>query len=283
MDCQSVAGQLGRYVDGELPVAPATAVEAHLARCARCATEVQVLRRLAGELSAAGSPRVPDELWPAIQRRLDQAGASAAASAALPWRWPLAAAASVIFVVGLGLYGLLWSDGVSSRAEASTVNFGVLLDALPLDPDKAFRKFLTLYHAREIAPYAAKQHAPNLRFDVPEALPGGFRLQSVYALRIEGAAGIAARYSRPGELLATIFHPPVQREDFGTHKDYECVVGKHRGHMVAVGEWKMVHLTDATTCHCVLSRVDEQTELPAIMGAIAPGADATSPEHRHSR
>ena len=49
------------------------------------------------------------------------------------------------------------------------------------------------------------------------------------------------------------------------------VIGHHRGHAVKVGDWKLVHLTDPSTCHCVLSRLDEATEIPAIMSAISPG------------
>jgi len=55
--------------------------------------------------------------------------------------------------------------------------------------------------------------------------------------------GVAATYDRDGEFLGTVLHAAVQQEDFGTHRDYECVVGKHRGHKVEVGEWMLVHLT----------------------------------------
>jgi hypothetical protein len=93
---------------------------------------------------------------------------------------------------------------------------------------------------------------------------------------------VAAWYERAGEPLVVIFHPPVQTEDFGTHKDYPCVIGEHRGQKIVVGSWKMVHLTDSTTCHCVLSRLDERAELPAVMNAIAPVLRSRpSPGHMH--
>ena len=78
-----------------------------------------------------------------------------------------------------------------------------------------------------------------------------------------------------------LFHRPVQKEDYGTHKDHACVVGKHRGHKVEVGQWRLVHLTDPTTCHCVLSRLDEQTELPAVMAAVAPDSPASHGDDPH--
>jgi len=178
-----------------------------------------------------------------------------------------AMAAALVFAVGIGLIAATLS---APQAEATTVNFEVLLDALPLDARKAFRKFLVLYDAKEIAPAAAADLAPDLNFALPGVLPGGFRLQQVYALRFGEQPGLAASYDRDGELLGVIFHQPVQREQFGTHKDYDCVVGKHRGHEVKVGAWRLVHLTDPTTCHCVLSKLSDTTGLPEVLAAVAP-------------
>ncbi len=78
----------------------------------------------------------------------------------------------------------------------------------------------------------------------------------------------ADHYERNGELLAMIFHPPILEEEYGTHEDRECVVGRHRGHAVAVGEWSLVHVTDPTTCHCILSRLDPSSELPTIIAEV---------------
>jgi len=104
-------------------------------------------------------------------------------------------------------------------------------------------------------------------------------LKDVFILRIGSQPGVVARYDRQGELLAAVFHPPVRKEDFGSHKDYQCVVGQHRGHAVSVGGWTMVHVTDPTTCHCVLSRLD-QSELPSILQAVAPDLGETA-NHAH--
>ncbi|MCK6485901.1 MAG: hypothetical protein L6R00_17375 [Phycisphaerae bacterium] len=181
-----------------------------------------------------------------------------------------ALAASLLIAVGLGAWAFFSFGDGASVARASTVDFGMLLDALPHDPVAAFERFLSHYHARQVQPAEAKRASSQLDFDIPESLPGGFHLKAAYTLRFGDESGAAAKYTRNGEFLGAIFHRPVHREDFGTHKDYECVIGKHRGHAVAVGDWKLVHLTDATTCHCVLSRLDEQEDLPAIMSAVAP-------------
>ena len=51
--CAEIRERLSVYLDGELPAAEATALEAHLAVCPACADEAEKLRRLCAELAAA--------------------------------------------------------------------------------------------------------------------------------------------------------------------------------------------------------------------------------------
>ncbi|MFQ5492323.1 MAG: anti-sigma factor family protein [Phycisphaerae bacterium] len=287
MNCDAVREQLGLHLDDELDPRARGAVEEHLAACPACADELNTLQDMATDLARQGPASVPDTLWASIEKRLDHASKTGSQRSASAWRFgtfrqPLAAAASVVLVVGLGVLGFVWLDGSAPKAQATIIDFGVLLDALPLDANKAFRKFLIQYDAKETTAVAARRHAPHLSFAIPATLPGGFRLEQAYTLRIGEKGGVAAAYSREGGFLATVFHAPVRQEDFGGHKDYPCVIGKHRGHKVEVGNWRLVHLTDATTCHCVLSRLDEQQELPAVMAAVAPNLPATGrTSHAH--
>ena len=117
---------------------------------------------------------------------------------------------------------------------------------------------------------AAKRFAPELNFNLPEELPGGYRLDEVYVLRFGKNPGVAATYEREGDFIGTVFHPPVNRENYGPHSEYPCMVGNYEGHKVSVGQWRLFHLMDPTTCHCVLSRLDETSELSDIMTAVAP-------------
>lgn len=286
VQCRDVREQLGLYVDGEIQAEARAAVEAHLDRCPACAKELQSLRAVAAALAPRESAVVPESLWTAIEERLDQTATAASepsvAPTALPlFRRPIAAAASILLVVGLGLVGIAWLAGTTSTAEAATVDFGVLLDALPLDARKAFRKFLIQYDAKECTARDARRYAPDLNFAIPDSLPGGFKLEQVYTLRFGEHPGVAATYASPDDFVAFIFHPPVRREHFGGHRDYPCVIGQHRGHKVTVGEWKLIHVTDPTTCHCILSRLDEDTELPPIVSAVAPGSSGVG-HHEHS-
>ncbi len=290
MDCPAVRDLLGPFLDDELPATRRAAVEAHLAACRRCADALTALKSVTSRLTEPGSITVPEALWPAIAERLDRAAPAdrvapterhppAPVSPGRFFRRSWATAAGIALAVGLSLLGALWLVGGSAApARAATIDFGILLDALPLDAKKAFRKFLIQYDARETTAHNARTAARHLDFAIPETLPGGFRLEQVYTLRFGRNPGVAAAYTRGDEFLATIFHKPVRREDYGGHRDYPCVVGQHRGHKVVVGQWKLVHLTDETTCRCVLSTLDEDQELPAVMAAVAPDLPVSSPK-----
>lgn len=286
-NCARVKEHLGPYLDGEAAPDMCREVENHLTHCQACADELRALRSLAASIAEPMAVTVPPNLWQKIERRLEMP-----ATIRRPFldifrsRARLALAASIALVVGLGLFTLpLVRDG-GSQVEAATVDFGILLDGLQVDARDAFDRFLTAYDAREATPDDAKRYASKLNFDMPATLPGGFELKATFIMRFGDAPGAGARYDRDGEFLGVLFHPPVLREDFGTHKDHPCMVGNHRGHKVPLGEWSLVHLTDPSTCHCVLSRLNEATELPAVMAAVAPGsattADQTHDDH-HDR
>lgn len=279
MECGDANEQFGSLIDGACPPEVRESLDEHLLDCQACRAELEALRATTGGLAGPSDVEVPAGLWPAIESRLDSPESTTSARVRRRRR-PWAIAAGVVLAIGMGTAAIHWSGGRSGEAVAAPINFGALLDALPLDAERAFREFLTLYDARSIAPPEARRHAPQLSFNIPDDLPGGFRLTGVYALRFGDAPGVAARYKRGEEFLATIFHQPVQPEDHGTHRDLPCVVGEHRGHKVEVGVWALVHVTDPTTCHCILSRLGESSELPPILAAVAPGL-GDSARHDH--
>lgn len=282
MNCETTERQLGAYVDGEVSPTLREQIESHVTQCPACQAELRELRELAVTLARADALAPPPGLWVAIERRLQpSARPRRRFFDALSRRPALALAACIAVVVGLGLIGLPWTTDQGSQVHAAAIDFSLLLDALQHDAVVAFDKFLAQYHAKPASPSEAKRFAPALNFELPQVLPGGFQLEATYVLRFGDNPGVAGRYMRNGEFLGVLFHPPVLQEDFGTHGDHECVVGKHRGHKVPVGEWSLVHLTDATTCHCLLSRLDEGTEIPAVMAAVAPAAGSASESAHH--
>ncbi len=281
MDCHRIRGLLGLYWDDEVSPDERRDVEEHLATCTACSADLDEIRAIACDLAAPAHVEVPDALWSAIEHRLDHEPAHGSRTGSIQFfRTPIAKAAAVLFAAGLGLWAFAWLDGAATRATASQVDFSVLLDALPVDARKAFMKFLVFYDAGESSPSGARQYAPDLNFGLPEDLPGGFRLEKVYLLRFGKLPGVAATYGRDDDFVGVVFHKPICQENHGMHRDYPCDIGKHKAQKVSVGDWRLVHLADPTTCHCVLSRLDEHDELPAVMSAVAPKLTASSP-HGH--
>lgn len=268
MNCGTIREQLGGYVDGEVALESRAEIHDHVASCPDCAGELAELHELADALSRPQTAAVPTGLWQAIEERLPARPKRRILTFPIP-RF-IGIAAAVFILVGLGLFSLPWGGNGIQQAQAATVDFGVLLDGLRFDARAAFDKFVSLYQGRRATGAEARQHGKDLTFNLPESLPGGFRLTAIYTLRFGNKPGVAACYERDGQFLGALFHPPVLQEDFGTHEDRECVVGDHRGHAVEVCEWRLVHVTDPSTCHCVLSTLDESTELPPILSALAP-------------
>jgi len=94
---------------------------------------------------------------------------------------------------------------------------------------------------------------------------------------------VAAIYRRGNEPLVVLFHPPVDLTNLGVHRQSHCVVGGRFGHKVEVGPWRLIHFTDPTTCHCLLSRLDAGPELLEVMAAIAPSFTETHPAPQKHR
>jgi hypothetical protein len=274
MNCQTAREHFGPHIDGELPTEIAADLEQHLRTCPACAAEFDELRTLAAGLARTADIKAPASIWLRIEQRLDEPAAGRRMRALSAWlRRPIAAAASVAILIGLGVFVGAWLSSGAETAEASNIDFSLLLDGLAADVDTAVSKFLLHYNAEPIAAETAKAAAPRLRFAIPPELPGGFTLQQVYRMRFGSETGIAARYRRGNEPLVVFFHPPVDKEHVGVHREMPCIVGGRHGHSVEVGPWRLVHFTDPTTCHCILSTLDMDTELPKVMRAVAPDFD----------
>ncbi len=118
-----VMTRLSEYLDGDLPAPQADLVRAHLAACAACRTEEELMRRLVAGARELDRPEPPPTLWPAIE------GALATRERWLPllaWRpllvGALTGAAAVALIVGLvggGGSGATQGTGPGARARAA--------------------------------------------------------------------------------------------------------------------------------------------------------------------
>lgn len=286
MGCQEFVEQLSAYVDGELSPPRRDALETHVRGCAECAARLDQLRALAARLDAwrAGTDvGAPTSLWSSVEQRLaakmptvDLATSVRPETARrVGFRRPFALAAGFALLIGTAVFiGLLLSH--AEEAHADPIDYSLLLDGASTDIDAAIQRFVEHYHSATIPADEAHTAAPSLRFAVPPELPHGFRREAVYKLQFGETPGIAAVYRRDGEPLVAFFHRPVGHEEMGGHehtgryRSLPCVIDGRQGHQLEAGGWRLVHLTDPTTCHCVLSTLDPKTELPAIMRVVAP-------------
>ncbi len=274
MDCQVAREKIGPYLDGELSVEQQQMLQRHLDGCTSCAAEVEKLREVVGRLAEAAGPskvEAPSGLWDRIEQRMDRPPSGRTTARVIRLlRPPAALAASVAILVGVGTFVTLWLSSGATTVEAAEIDYSALLDGVTGDVDVAFRRFVEQYGGQPIDASEAQAAASGLSFTIPPELPGGYRLEQVHRLRFGSATGIAACY-RLGDLpLLVFFHPPPDKMHLGVHTASPCRIGQWRASQVQVGRWHLVHFTDPTTCHCVLSTLDLQSELPAVLAALAP-------------
>lgn len=110
MTCEDTRQRLDDYVDGALPPSTRAHVEAHLALCAGCRSELEATRDLLRRAAALRQGVAPArDLWPEIAGRLDPTAPFGAAtsrrdaSANGRWTAPLLAIAAALLLVALSL------------------------------------------------------------------------------------------------------------------------------------------------------------------------------------
>lgn len=283
MDCNTARMNLGAYLDGELPDGEAARLRKHVETCQACSAELDELRALIGKLETADaeSPPVPASLWDAIEARLEHPVRPVRSLRLMSWmRRPLAMAASVAFLIGSAVFLTVWLSPTAQVAQATVVDYSILLDGVASDVERAFQRFTTHYGGQRVDPASVAECAPGLRFALPAEMAGGFRRQEVYTLRFGDAPGVAARYTRGQEPLFVFFHPPVDKELLGVHRESDCHVAGRPGYCVETGPWRLIHFTDPTTCHCILSTLAD-SELDAVMAAVSPDFHLYSGNRSH--
>ena len=135
MRCSKAKKSLSEYLDDELHGRRRTALEDHLKRCSRCASDLAGLKKQWAGLSAlAPSPTPPSDLWAQVSRTLDEAEG-------MPWyrlrRVQIFRAACVTACVALGFVGgalLSWPSVDSLRPETSLSEKTLVAEAFDSTP-----------------------------------------------------------------------------------------------------------------------------------------------------
>ncbi|PIQ84422.1 MAG: hypothetical protein COV75_02325 [Candidatus Omnitrophica bacterium CG11_big_fil_rev_8_21_14_0_20_63_9] len=131
MDCQTYQRWFSPYIDGALSAEERSQLEAHLATCPRCQTELVSLQRMLGTLKMMEQPHAPD-LLPGVRRKLARQPWWRGVLERMtgPWRLPwhsfaLAGTAAVALVaVGVSVYlqrGV--QGGMKSNADSMGQSF----------------------------------------------------------------------------------------------------------------------------------------------------------------
>jgi len=286
MDCPKAQGMMGAYLDGVLPEIQAEELEAHVAVCRPCSSELEKTRSLVDQLNWAAAKQqgvtAPKRLWSQIEQQLERDGRQSKVIWLIRlFKKPLAAAASLAILVGTGVFFAIWLSAGTGTAQAFTVDYSILLDDLAVDVDAAVMRFFDHYNAVPIDAESAQAAAGGLNFAIPPELPGGYHIEQAYRLKFGDSPGIAARYRRDQEPLVVFFHPPVEQAKLGIHRESDCQVAGRDGHQVEVGPWRLIHFTDPTTCHCLLSKLDNESDVFAVLAGIAPEFSKNNNMHKN--
>jgi hypothetical protein len=268
MDCRQIRDNLGLLLDGELPPTRSESVRAHIAECPACRTEweqLQALESCLGGNDPAAGAHAPKELWPSIERRLDQRRPPRIFQL---FHGPMALAASFALLIGVGLLFTFAIDRGAQPAQAGVVDYSILMNGIAADVHGAIDRFLKHYHAEPVDAAKAGLSAPELSFAVPDRLDGGFERVQTYRMRFGQSPGVAATYERAGEPLFVIFHPVSDNPARPSGRS--CKIGELHGSQVQVGPWRLLHVMDGTTCHCVLTTLEPGPELEGVVRAVAP-------------
>ncbi len=192
------------------------------------------------------------------------------------FRRPLALAASLALFLAAGVLFTTVLDRSAPVAVAATIDYSVLMDRVAINARAAIDRFLAHYRAEPIRRAAAHTEAPHLSFDLPEELPSGHLFMQAYRFKLGESNAIAATYERDGTPLFLIFHPA--RDNMKGPTGTACRIGDLRAGQIEAGPWSLVHVMDDTTCHCVLSTLNNADLEPVVL-AIAPALKAGMPAH----
>lgn len=202
--CREVERKLSAFIDAELGELEHLRTESHLALCSSCRRELELLVGASGFLREAGR-RVPEApSWESVRKTIARSrpprsiwtgslGRGRAIAASLT----LVALAAVVFA----LARVEWSQGPKTAAAGADQPY-LQLAGLP-----GLQGFLEDHQAQEVET-ASLPGRLGFVPQVPEELPGGYRLERAYVVQDQCCAGSCLVYRKGSELVTLVQHPP---------------------------------------------------------------------------
>ncbi len=102
-ECRTTEGLLSPYLDGELAADQSSRCAEHLAECAECRAELERLALIRSVLHAMPQPEAPPHLAALIKSSLADSRRPVAVRAWPAWAMPVAAAATLVIALSVGL------------------------------------------------------------------------------------------------------------------------------------------------------------------------------------
>lgn len=275
--CEDIRGELGAYIDGELPDSRRMRMKSHLGECIACRQELAQLETLVVRIGNGPTVSAPRELWTAIETRLNRAQAARTPTLTKPqtaspsWvarvaRRPLTAAAVLLLALGIGW---LVTNPWGAPAMAGQIDFRPLLEQANGDIGAGIQTLMRAYGGEAISASEASRRM-TVRVAAPQELPHGLQLQGRYILNMgQSHRALAFHYTGPGSKhLLLLQCPPDIKKNYGGRECMACSIGDHRGHGVQVGKLHLMHMASSNVCICVVSTLSD-SDLETALAAIA--------------
>lgn len=283
MNCQETTEHLAALLDAELDAPTLREIEAHLADCEFCRRELETIRSLVSAIAPCDGSAAPQSLWTAIRARLDQENAVPLGAARLslagdsggpPHRaevtrgftrrqWGVfAAAAALMFMIGVGAFLM------REEAQAAGIDFRPILEQADGDIEAGIAALIAAHGGRAITLEEA-QRLMTVRIHPPARLPAEMTLKGMYLLKMgEKHRSLAFHLKGPRGHLLLLQCPAGVRRDYGNQECLPCKLGAGSDHALRVGALRLMHRDSANVCMCIVSTLDEQSDLPAVLDAI---------------
>ncbi len=240
MDCLTAKNHLSGYYDGELTVAVAALVRAHIDACADCRNELAAFERMGTLVLTADVPVSSSRLWGRIVILLENSPRPYPAFTPGPSGIQFRVTAVVLaacLLLGLGIWRFGHWNGKDHDDHAEmAVNLGEMISGFASDPVAAIDRLSTHYQGVEVSLETAESLL-GYRPAIGNSLPEGYQLTSTRVLKMPCctcSVSICAR--QDGSTFVVFEHNEEQPRWFGDARSISAKCGGRECSVVEMPE-----------------------------------------------